>query len=388
MSEAYTKPSVIFLTTDSSWPVFVPAAPPPTSLTQVSASLQTLEHTLSNQLLAPAEFEAQIQPVLQALATTAASLQAEWTSLTTIRPAVARLTTTTGLDDATVIDNMFRVHRVDGMSPLQFAAQLTRTCQDLLRDLPYAPMNLDEVIALVQAARLMFWLVVEALHVPAAGSSAPAASNVDNPLKAAWTSPPTTPEDRTAQVASYRWLVGHHFFFLCTLYCTHYVTQTCTHLEQGNEESAAVALQIATQFLRSTTSAMWYAVSLPAAAYRNYIRPEIVRLDTGEGLSGTEMNDYKHLHHAKDRLKTLILERYGDVPRQWPQPIYVSCKAFYDIYIQDMEHHTLLAAGKVAQDTSLGQKNWIHELPPEAYVKTGVEVLREMGALRQEEFPF
>lgn len=312
-----------------------------------------------------------------------------------------------GVSDAVLVDRIFTVIRLPAMSFVQWAMQIVESSTYLLQDLPFAMLSIDEVAALVAAIQALFHHLVSALG----GQTGESSGEIEQPSVAdpdflathhdlihhwqaitALTRSPMTSAEETAkrerwekQVTHYRWCVGHHFFFLCTISCRDALEQTVLAFEQGAAEQACAQLALATRFLRATTAAMWYASNFPAPFYQNQVRPYMNEIGPPSGPSGTLMLDYQRLIQAKEGLQQSVVQHYGKQSKAWPQPVRYALQMFHEIYVEDMEQHTLLAASKVGIDSSLTQKVWQADLPAKFAVGNAIDTLRNMTALRRAE---
>ena len=264
---------------------------------------------------------------------------------------------------------------------------------------PRVLLGIDEMITLIRTIRMMCAELAQHLTVaetdwqtqdrePAHGEEGDAGALEPDGLSELWTRPAGDPQERAAQIAAYRWLLGVHLFNLATLYCRDGLMRARIAFERSDEGEGAQALRIASGFLRGTTASMWYSGNFSADTYQRHIRPFIVRPGTSEGLSGSEMLDYKHLKAEKERLRATLVTRYGRTLESWPPPVAAAVREFRATYIEDMEHHIRLASARIGGDISLAQKMWQAELPLDLTLKNAVDVLRDMAALRRQEFPF
>ena len=303
------------------------------------------------------------------------------------------------LPEGVVIDLVFRVVRVPALDIGQFAAQVASTCRGVLADLPHVLLGIDGITAILRtiemmSTRLTRHLVIaedDARRLDRARTDAleaDAQALEPHGVARLWTGPADDPRERTARIASYRWLLGVHLFNLATLYCRDALERTRLAVEQADEAAATQALGEASAFLRGTTAAMWYSGNFSAATYQQQIRPAIVRPGTCEGLSGSEMIDYKQMKAEKDRLGAALVASQGRDPDAWPRAIAAAVEEFRAVYIEDMEHHMRLASARIGGDTSLAQKVWKDDLPGDVTLKTATGVLRDMATLRRREFPF
>lgn len=327
-----------------------------------------------------------------------------------LEPDGVGLTHKEGVSDEVLVDRIFMVIRLPEMSFVQWAMQIVESSTYLLQDLPFAVLSIDEVAALVAAIQALFHRLVSELD----GQTSESSGDIEQPSVAdrdflathhalihhwqaitALAQSPMPSSEETAkrerwekQVTHYRWCVGHHFFFLCTIYCSDALHQAAHAFKQGEIDTAAEQLNLATGYLRGTTAAMWYASNFPAHFYQNQVRAYLNEVGPPGGPSGTMMLDYQHLLRGKEVLQQTLLSRYGNNPRQWPPLVRHTVQTFHEIYVEDMEQHTLLAASKVGIDSSLSQKVWQADLPSKFAVGNAIDTLRNMTSLRRTELKF
>jgi hypothetical protein len=293
-----------------------------------------------------------------------------------------------------IYDRYFNVVRLPSMTIGQFAAQVAATSLGVLNDLPFVVLGVDEIIAIVQVIKLMFKSLAQNFYPDNDGAyttsekyeaSIPQKSH-PNLWAEMWKHCKDNPNYLTHRIAFYRWMVGHHFFDLCAIFCYEYLMRASIAFERREENKGAQFLNMATGFLRGTTAAMWYAGNFPARIYQKAVRRSMVQAGAPGGFSGNQNSDYNRLKSAKDTLKQTIFEHYGVNPSDWPALVYNAVKGFHEIYMEDMEQHILIAASKVGTDTSLAQNVWQKGLPVKTHIKNAVDVLRHMAKLRQQEF--
>lgn len=322
-----------------------------------------------------------------------------------------------GVAEEALIERVFNITRLAPMSWLQWATQLAESCTHLVSDLSFAVLNIDEMAAMLVAVKSIFTRLAQDLaSQPAApthppqpweglrGGGDPLASQavltfwgLHQDRIQRWQTFPDLAADAQRveawqawekQVVFYRWFVGHHFFFLCSIYCHDYLRQATLAFEQDEVECASERLAIAARFLRASTAAMWYTSHFPACLYQNQVRPYLVEVGPPSGASGSLISDYKLVLLAKEALHQLLLCRYGNNTRRWPARVRQSVQYFHEVYVEDMEQHTLLAASKVGLDSSLTQKVWQADLPERYAVGNALDILRNMTGLRKAELKF
>lgn len=295
-----------------------------------------------------------------------------------------------------IYDRYFQVTRVHPMRFDLFVAQVTETTRQLLPDLPYTLLDRTQITHLLCAVGAMF----SALHAKLADHSqatlptqgAPAGhSSTGSPYHAAWQQAEANRAAWTAQVAHYRWQVGHHFYDLGAIFCANALRTASDALgatppNAGCIATAVAHLQQAAIFLRGMTAAMWYAGDFPVQTYQQIIRPSMVMPGGSGGFSGDQNADYNRMKQAKQQLKAQLRAMYGEQLATMPAPLRNAFFSFHEADIEDNEHHLLIAAHKVGIDQSLAQKEWQAELPDLAYKQTALDVLREMAEQKRREF--
>ena len=313
------------------------------------------------------------------------------------------------LPDSVLVDRIFNARRLSALSLTRWAYQISETCCYLLQDLPFAILSIDEVAAILYSIHQMFSRLVKDGGI---ATSERDKNTRDHDAMAVTVSDFLATHDQLTQawqtmqrnddcvlaseeqdawqrnVVFYRWQIGHHFFFLCVIYGRDALAQAAGAFAEGAETCAAQALMEAGGFLRGSTAAMWYASNFTAECYQTQIRPYLHEVGPPGGPSGTMMFDYEQLKQAKEEVRQLVLARYGKNTHQWPPVVRQSMQNFYEIYIEDMEQHILLAASKVGIDTSLSQKVWQADLPDSFVKGHAIDVLRTMTALRRAEIKF
>lgn len=295
-----------------------------------------------------------------------------------------------------IYDRYFEVVRVEQMTFLSFTAQVIFTGEAVLDDLSVALLEMDEFTFLIEALyRIILTLVSELEKSTITTTVWENISNTSDLSELPFfdTAPQLTglaSPDYSQQKALYRWKIGHHFFDLCAIFGRRSLKEVHSALcnpVQPDWEKAATDLQAATIFWRGTTAAMWYASNFPAHIYSSIIRPSMVSTRMPNGFSGDQNLDYARLKEAKDELKALLQVH----PALLAHPVFQQAlSAFIHIYVLDNESHTLLAAARVGNDTSLVQKEWQAELDMAQLTHrfSAVDVLRQMTELRRQEFAF
>jgi hypothetical protein len=254
-------------------------------------------------------------------------------------------------------DRYFGFRRLPIMSASEIAAETVRTIAQICSDLPSAVLALDELIALLGAlAAALRWC---SSRTPCAGDVAP---------------PDPSPNGATS--AERRWILGHHLFNLLAMLCV-------AELTAATESLAADRVRGAALYLRGTTAAMWYAGNFPPRVYMEQVRPAMVaHSGTSAGFSGTQNLEYTRLRNAMDAFKEMLPARLGDA-RAWPADLYAAVSDLYEVEVEDVEHHVLIAATKVGRMPSLLQEEVQERLPPGIAVGTAVDMLRDLAEQRR-----
>ncbi|MFF9095147.1 hypothetical protein ACF1AX_18690 [Streptomyces sp. NPDC014802] len=253
-----------------------------------------------------------------------------------------------------VYDTYFGVTR-SLIFPLdQFTAQLTATVIRLLDDLAHTLLNIDDVAALLYASELML------RHAQGDTATTPRDSESTNAKSV------TGAPAALAVGPMYRWRLGHHFFALCAIFSRHCLLTVANQIPSGSPESMAELLDWATLTLRGTTAAMWYATNMSQAAYLGKIRPSMPK-----EFSGTQNLDYERLKQARESVIGALTRNYGSSLMTCPSIVRDAFAAHCEAEVQDLEHHTLIAASKVGGKPSL-------------LGSPAVEMLRTMAQERRE----
>jgi hypothetical protein len=285
-------------------------------------------------------------------------------------------------------DRYFRVIRVHPLQIQQFMAQVIKTSMEVLYDLPCAMIERSELAYMIRMVNMIFRIFYEQLpydteYQTSAQLELPARI-IEN--QQSWSALWSHPSDQTEwdhRVGLYRWKVGHHFFVICAIFCQKLLAQASDAFEANDETRGIHALHDACLFLRGTTAAMWYANNFPLEIYKCHVRQTMVN---EEALTGEEMIDYNCVKDAIDCLERTLFKKYGKSPDNWPEAVYNAYHEFGQTYVEDMEHHAIIAISKVGADTSLAQKVWQADLPRRFRKKTAADVLRDMMDLRRKRF--
>ncbi|MEM7132154.1 MAG: hypothetical protein AAF702_37960 [Chloroflexota bacterium] len=303
----------------------------------------------------------------------------------------------------TIYDDYFGMMRVSSMEQLQFTAQVVSTCQNVLHDLPYTLLDRMQFTTLIRTMKEMLRVLSagdRSLNVDVHSDSKNSictwtldrvdsyfANQQQRFYDKSWRDNAIHKDHWAEQVATYRWKVGHHFFNLCAIFCRHALQQVQRAITEESLDGGAKQLQNATQFLRGTTAAMWYASDFPAHIYQAIIRPSMVMPRPPAGFSGDQNADYNRMKEQKEDFKAFLHTCYGPSFSALPASLYQALRDFYEADIQDIEHHVIIAANKVGTDQSLAQKEWLAELPTSpSHAQSAVDILREMAEMRRREY--
>lgn len=287
-----------------------------------------------------------------------------------------------------IYDRYFQVERVAAMRFDAFVGQVAASSCHLLYDLPYTLLDRSQMAQIVATIGTMF-ATLQAEIPPTNNAVATLtieAPAVTSPYHTAWQQAAAQTPAWTEQVAFYRWLVGHHFFDLCAIFCATALQVAECAIRDEAMATAVHCLQQAETFLRGTTAAMWYAGDFSPQIYQQLIRPSMILPGTPAGFSGDQNADYHRLKQAKQQLKKLLRGCYGNDLAAMPARLRQAWLRFHAADIENDEHHLLIAAHKVGVDQSLAQKEWQAELPDLAYKQTALDALREMAERRRREF--
>jgi len=291
-------------------------------------------------------------------------------------------------------DRYFKQFRVISITSYQFLAQVAATTQSVLLDLPFTILNIEEILNIIQAIKMMFELITHDFFqdgdqdtIVHTSSGLLQKSNGYQPRWLdAWQSPKIDPPEWNCKVAKYRWRVGHHFFNTCAIFCREWLLRANLAIESGDDDRAAELLNIASIFLRATSAATHYAGNFPATTYEQYTRQSMINMKSPNGFSGDQNLDYKRMKQAKDQLRSLVQNNKDRLLANTSALIYEALLQFREVYIEDMERHVLMAAAKVKLDTSLTQKVYQDALPPGMRLKSALDILRDMTNARRKEF--
>lgn len=287
-----------------------------------------------------------------------------------------------------VYDEYFSIVRVPEMTPMQLLGQCVATTYALLGDLPYTMLAREEIIVLFTALYKLFdsFLEHEIDDVPPVPASYVMQENTNLDATALlWTTMATDRHQRK-NIAMFRWLIGHHIFNTMTLFLTISVENVIRTLADQDHETVIRELDRASTFLRAGIACEWYAANFSNAIYTEIVRPSMIRQDVpgGDGFSGDQNAEFNRFKVAKENLKRAIRAEYEDA--NLPPIVENALRQFVEMYVQDAEHHVLLAAAMVGSTPSIAQEEWLKSLPDGTPVQSAVDFLRDMVVSRREEF--
>lgn len=290
-----------------------------------------------------------------------------------------------------IYDNHFSVIRVADLSMLDFLAQIAKTSSMILDEIEFALLGRDEVLYIINNIKTMFMSLAEKT-----GPSIPETKvNLDafniytdtrQAWKQAWFGKSGDSIEWTQTVADYRWIIGHHLFNLCSIFCGDYLARARKDFEENSEGEAVKNLRQAGYFLRGTTAAMWYAANMPADVYSSYIRQSMISEESPHGFSGEQNADFNRVKVARSALEDTVLRLYGSDRHRWSNHLRKAIEEFVEQDTLDGEAHTLIAAALTGMDASISQKQGQRGLPQEFNKLNAVDLLRELTIQRKESF--
>lgn len=357
---------------------------------QVAAAAKDLVAHFSSQAVTAGELPALLAPMRHSLHALLANLNSDYRAL------LAHATDETNAESVRwllpadspaerqhgyiVCDRYFRFVRVRDLPAGEWLGSLAFVALALVDDLPHALLNWDEMIALLKGLSLYFAWIVSAAEYTLPTPPPPAApTNWPQP----WQSEAET-VGRTVAIAYYRLLVGHHWWQHLTILARDCFERSAAAFAQGDDEAGTHWLGQATWLFRSTTACMWYASIFPLHTYQTELRPTMVETDAVDAQA--QHLAYNLLKQAINQLKHTLDERNSLGNSPLSGQAHQAVKEFYEVFVQDMEQHILIASSKVGMDASLAQKVWQHTLPPNIRPKNAMDLLRDMATMRQREW--
>jgi|GEM_PF-498177 len=287
-----------------------------------------------------------------------------------------------------VYDEYFSIVRVPQLTPSQLLGQCVSTVYALLGDLPFTMLAREEIIVLFTALYKLFNCFIEKESDDVPPVPAMYVMQENNNLEATallWTTLATDNVQRK-NIAMFRWLVGHHTFNLITTFLTAAVYNAIEAIEAGDNDTIMAELDRASTFLRAGVACEWYAANFSHAVYTDIVRPTMVRQDIpgGDGFSGDQNAEFNRFKVAKENLKRAVRSAYDE--NKMPPYVEQALRQFVEMYVQDAEHHVLLAAAMVGNTPSIAQDEWQKDLPSGTPAQSAVDFLRDMVSARREEF--
>lgn len=280
-------------------------------------------------------------------------------------------------DGYNVCDDYFRFVRVRDMSASAWLGSMALVSRAVVEDLPYILLNLDETLSLLNAITIQFaWFLPEAELPPPTLATRPAPtppwqSEVDN-------------HGRTVAISYFRLLVGHHIWQHFNVIARELFDASAEAFAAHRDAEATEELWKAARVFRGTTATMWYASIFPRKIYQDELRPTMVETDSID--AQVQHLTYNLLKLGIKKLKTALEARIQGKQALQSQRAYEMLQEFYELYVQDMEQHVLVATSRVWLDSSLAQKVWQATLPPKTRAKNAMDLLRDMAGLRRRDW--
>ncbi|MFE9801493.1 hypothetical protein ACFYP6_21945 [Streptomyces goshikiensis] len=265
------------------------------------------------------------------------------------------------LEEFAIYDEYFGVSRSLAYSREDLAANVKETVSRLFDDLVHSLLNMDDVAALVHASQVML-----------RDSDGAGETYQDLPGVAVG----VNFEGTYMGDPEYRWRLGHHFFALAAEFSRHYLITATGRLSDAPPDEIADLINLARHSLRGTTAAMWHASNMSQSVYMERVRPSMEDVQPG-GFAGTQNLDYERLKNARTAAIAKACEIYGSSLDNFPPAVREAFIAHCEAEIEDLEHHTLIAASKVNMNPSLLHKG--------GAAFPAVEMLRVMARGRREE---
>ncbi|MEO1287772.1 MAG: Rieske (2Fe-2S) protein, partial [Chloroflexota bacterium] len=137
-------------------------------------------------------------------------------------------------------------------------------------------------------------------------------------------------------------------------------------------------------FLRAGIACEWYAANFSSEIYADIVRPSMKMQDVpgGDGFSGDQNAEFNRFKIAKEHLKTTLRDKRGQLTPHIEQAV----RQFVEMYVQDGEHHVLLASAMTGNGPSIAQEEWLKDLPDGTPMQSAVDFLRDMVLARRAEF--
>lgn len=285
-----------------------------------------------------------------------------------------------------VYDEYFNIIRVPEMTAPQLLCQSSATAYEMLGDLPFTMLAREEIEVLFTALYKMFncFLLDEVDKVPPVPASyVMKEHNNMQAIEYLWDTLATN-EAQRENVAMFRWKVGHHLFNLVTTFMTISTEKAIQAIQDGDDNVAVRHLDRGATFLRAGIACEWYAANFSSDIYATIVRPSMVMQDVpgGDGFSGDQNAEFNRFKVAKEQLKTIVRDKRGSLSPQVERVL----RQYVEMYVQDGEHHVLLASAMAGNSPSIAQEEWLKDLPDGTAVQSAVDFLRDMVLARRAEF--
>lgn len=285
-----------------------------------------------------------------------------------------------------VYDEYFNTIRVPEMTAPQLLCQCCATVYEVLGDLPFTMLAREEIEVLFTALYKMFncFLPDEVDNVlPVPVSYLMQEHNNMQGIEYLWQTMATN-EAQRENIAMFRWKVGHHLFNMLTLFLTVSTERAITEIKNGNDRAVVAHLDRASTFLRAGIACEWYAANFSSDIYATIVRPSMVMQDVpgGDGFSGDQNAEFNRFKTAKEHFKTILRDKRGALSLN----VEMAVRQFVEMYIQDGEHHVLLASAMAGNSPSIAQDEWLKDLPDGTPMQSAVDFLRNMVLARRAEF--
>ncbi len=285
-----------------------------------------------------------------------------------------------------VYDEYFNIIRVPKMTASQLLCQCCATAYEVLGDLPFTMLAREEIEVFFTALYKMFnsFLIDEFDNVPPVPASyVMQEHNNMQAIEYLWNTLATN-EAQRENIAMFRWKVGHHLFNLVTLLLSVSTEKAIAAILAGDDLTAVKQFDRASTFIRAGISCEWYAANFSSDIYATIVRPSMSMQDVpgGDGFSGDQNAEFNRFKLAKEHLKTTMRDHRDTISPQIEQAV----RQFVEMYVQDGEHHVLLASAMTGNGPSIAQEEWLKDLPDGTPMQSAVDFLRDMVLARRAEF--
>ncbi|GAB5490976.1 MAG: hypothetical protein Phog2KO_11910 [Phototrophicaceae bacterium] len=285
-----------------------------------------------------------------------------------------------------VYDEYFNTIRVPEMSASQLLCQCSATAYEVLGDLPFTMLAREEIEVLFMALYKMFncFLPDKLTNVPPVPASyVMQEHNNMQAIEYLWDTMATN-EAQRENIAMFRWKVGHHLFNMLTFFLTVSTEKAIDAINDADDLLAVKHLDRASTFLRAGIACEWYAANFSSDIYADIVRPSMVMQDVpgGDGFSGDQNAEFNRFKTSKEHLKTVLRDKRGSLAPN----VELAVRQFVEMYVQDGEHHVLLASAMAGNSPSIAQDEWLKDLPDGMPIQSAVDFLRNMVLARRAEF--